>query len=575
MLDSFVLLGEYKALRKDSSMLHIFKFCNPYLLKYKGRIIVFIIICITVSLMSVLIPLITGSLVDVLIGQEDTRILQKYSLFLLLVCIVELVGTYFSQRLYTLLHIKCGIDLNAAAIKHIQRMPYTYMQGKDTAFVNQQVNNDALLLIIFCIKVLQDILFNVVVVVVPMLLMAKVKIELCLLLILIDAIYFFIYFKAKKTIYDSNYEMKDAQSVFFSRLDEQLDNVKFVQSQGISDRFIDRLTSGANQVLEASLKYQKKAYVFDGADIFVDAIARIAVFIIGGTAVINGQITIGLFTVVLSYFLMSTSATKYFFNLGREIQDNRVSCDRLECIFNEPIQSNGEIMLASVDSVECVNVSFSYSEKTIIENSNLVLEKDKIYVLLGGNGTGKSTLIDIILGLHKSEYEGDVLYNNMSIKDIDLDNVRKNCIGVSEQEPALLPETLKYNLFLDDEANFDEIVLNELMSVLKLDSYYNSLEMGFDTPINDSSSNLSGGEKQKISILRALLKNPSLLLLDEPTSALDKDSRKSLVDYLAKNKKNRITLISTHDKELLDISDCIIRIIDGEVGLEYKHNTVL
>ena len=131
--------------------------------------------------------------------------------------------------------------------------------------------------------------------------------------------------------------------------------------------------------------------------------------------------------------------------------------------------------------------------------------------------------------------------------------VRRELVGVSEQEPMLLEDTLRFNLTFDDQATVDESEFRTLCEILNLDSFIRLLPDGLDTVVREGSSNLSGGEKQKISIIRALLKHPKLLVLDEPTSALDRESRRKFVEYLAEIRKDMIILVSTHDEELLRI----------------------
>lgn len=162
------------------------------------------------------------------------------------------------------------------------------------------------------------------------------------------------------------------------------------------------------------------------------------------------------------------------------------------------------------------------------------------------------------MGLHASSFTGQVLYNDMDISGINMYTVRNNCIGVSEQEPTLLPDTLRYNLDLDKEgltAAQSENV-NKLVDILGLSECLRRLS--YEAVISESATNISGGEKQKISILRVLLKNPDVLVLDEPTSALDNSSCKALNAYLQEIKHNKIIIVVTHHNDFAQSSDHIV-----------------
>lgn len=181
-------------------------------------------------------------------------------------------------------------------------------------------------------------------------------------------------------------------------------------------------------------------------------------------------------------------------------------------------------MVEDIEKVEYRGLIFGYGEKPVVKDRDAVFEKGKIYALAGENGSGKSTLLSLLLGLYIDEYEGAVTYDGV----LDMEQVRIRCVGVSEQEPMLLPETLRFNLTLEDGRDMDEGEFHKLSAMLGLEEFLKGLPEGLDTVIQENTGNLSGGEKQKLSILRTLLKHPKLLVPDEPTSALDKAGRESL-----------------------------------------------
>jgi len=136
--------------------------------------------------------------------------------------------------------------------------------------------------------------------------------------------------------------------------------------------------------------------------------------------------------------------------------------------------------------------------------------------------------------------------------------IKLRCIGVTEQEPILIADTLLNNITFGQKYSNDR--LYELIEILNLDNYISSLDNGLETIINEKSSNISGGEKQKISILRELLKNPEVLIFDEPTSALDSLSKIKLINYLQEIKTDKIIIIISHDEIIKNICDKIINI---------------
>jgi len=224
--------------------------------------------------------------------------------------------------------------------------------------------------------------------------------------------------------------------------------------------------------------------------------------------------------------------------------------------YNEEIILNNE----TVNFIELKNVSFNYNIETksnnVFSNMNIIFRKGEISVIYGPSGSGKSTLIDIVLGLIKP-ISGMVCFNNQSI-DNNIEYWQKK-ISFVPQNIFLLDDTIKNNIiFFEKSENIKEEKINKLLSICKLDDLLS--ERGENFKIGENGINISGGQKQKISIARSLFCNPELLILDEPTSALDKNNSDNIFKLLNSIKKNVIVIIISHDKEIISKCDKLINL---------------
>ena len=541
-------------------MKEIFSFCKPYMKGFRGFLCLLIGFSIIMSLASMVAPYITGQFIDKLLTSETNAFILRYVGLLVVLAIFDLFVSYICERIYIRVQIGSGYALNSAAIRHVQNVYFGFVQDKNTAFLNQQINNDANSVVIFCITVLQNIVTNCLSLAAPLVLIMLFEPWLGLCMLALNILYFIFYQSFRGLVYKADYALMEEQAEFFSKLDGQIDNVKFLQTHGIATSFIRRLDRSVKRLLGRALKGQKAEFSFNGTDIVIKTAANIAVFLLGGAAVVEKKMTVGELAIVMSYFSMSLSATQYFFTLGKSIQTNRVSCDRLQKIFEIQEQTNGVEQIDDIDTIVCADICFGYGDEMVLDHFDCSLIRGGMYAIIGDNGSGKSTLINLMLGLFIDKYTGNVFYNNKPIEEIDMLNVRRKLVGVTEQEPMLLEESLRFNITLDDDATLSEKEFSELSSILNLDSLLITLPDGLDTVVHEGSTNLSGGEKQKISILRALMKHPKLLVLDEPTSALDRISQEKLISYLQKTSADRITLISTHDKDLIRICTDVIHL---------------
>jgi len=246
-------------------------------------------------------------------------------------------------------------------------------------------------------------------------------------------------------------------------------------------------------------------------------------------------------------------------SLGEGYQKAKYSYLRLKELIEIPIECNGLIRLQNIESIEFKNISFAYNNADIINSISYKFEKGNIYCVVGSNGCGKSTLIDLILGILNENYKGTIFYNNNNIVDLDMYFIRKNLISVVEQEPTLIPHKIYDNLTYNcNISNADDV--SKLLNKFNLDTMINLLPDGINTVIYDDCKNISGGEKQKISIINALLNNSDLLVLDEPSSALDFKSMIALKETLYNIRNNKIIIIVTHDNNLIELADYIVKL---------------
>jgi len=377
--------------------------------------------------------------------------------------------------------------------------------------------------------------------------------------------YAILYAVFRKTLYNAGFAFKEAQSRFFAGLFDQLKYIKLIKLNAIQTEVNKRADANFVDLRDNATHNQKVSYMYSSLDGFITTLAQITLFVGGGIQVLNGSFTIGMFTIFSSYFNMMLGASRYFFNMGANYQKVLVAYDRISEIISRNIESCGNMVLNSINSIELDNISFSYNQDTTkrnINNFSARFEKGKMYGITGGNGAGKSTLINLIMGMYVDEREGRVLYNDADIENIDMVKVRRKLIGCAEQEPMLINDTVRYNLTFDERnAQLPMDMKKALQKYLKILNFKEFIEKNtLDLVINDKNSNTSGGEKQKISILKVLFKNPDVMIFDEPTSALDAVAAKSFIEHLTKIKRDKIIIVITHDKELLGLFDDIVEV---------------
>ena len=174
----------------------------------------------------------------------------------------------------------------------------------------------------------------------------------------------------------------------------------------------------------------------------------------------------------------------------------------------------GEMLSDTISEVRLHKLGFSINNKIILKDIECKFDKGNSYAIVGKNGTGKTTLCNVLTGLYQ-DYTGVLKYNGVSAKRYDMEKLRKKRIALIEQEPEMLQDTLYKNIALD--LDIPKSLVQHLIKEWFDDTSFYDLDM----KIKERSNNLSGGEKEKIAILRTLVRNPDIIIMDEPTASLD------------------------------------------------------
>ena len=203
------------------------------------------------------------------------------------------------------------------------------------------------------------------------------------------------------------------------------------------------------------------------------------------------------------------------------------------------------------------NLTFSYKGKKIIDNQSFEFYEGERIGVVGESGSGKSTFLRLLAGLLSPD-EGVI---NVS-GETKSDEIMKK-ISMVMQDAMIMPLTIGENITLGKEISDEK--LNEILKAIKLDAWVSSLEKGVDTYLGDRANELSGGQAQRISIARAMLKDSDIILLDEPTSSLDKETSKEVLESLDVLTKGKTVVHVTHQTDLLNGYDRIIRINEGRL----------
>lgn len=280
---------------------------------------------------------------------------------------------------------------------------------------------------------------------------------------------------------------------------------------------------------------------------------------------INNKITIGIILIIISYFDSLFSASENIMDASQSIKDQNISVNRIKEIleYNTIKEKNLKEIKNIKGIIEFKNIDFSYSNEKLLQNLNFIIRPNRITAITGTNGTGKTTIVDLILRLH-SPTKGEILLDNINVKEIDKNSYLKE-ISVLNQESYLFNLSIRENFNLVEN---DIKKQEEMCKLTGIDKFIKTLPKGYDTIIDENSHNISGGQKRLLSLTRTLLKDAKILIFDEATSSLDTDKIQNIINFFNELKKNHTVIVITHKEEIENIADEVITINDGKVKIK-------
>ncbi|KOO47506.1 ABC transporter transmembrane domain-containing protein [Priestia koreensis] len=527
--------------------------------KLSTKVVILIICCFFLYIINWLCvsatPFLIGKFIDDVI-QTKIGINIFYIYILIGLLVLDIVSNYISNILITRLTSKFTFHISFSALQHLKKVKLEHFSQKNAAEISQQISMDSDHVSEFLISSVFQSVGSLLSLVLCVFFTFQVNTNLAIIILCFVPIYLAFYIVTRKKIFELSFEYSESQIKFFSDMNHQLSNIKIIKINAWYNTLNPKFKKSFQQLYETTMKYSKFAYLYNSVDKITNSILSIIIIIYGGYLLLHNQLSIGGFAIINSYVGMINGSVSYFFNFFKSYKDVSVSKERLENIFLLEKELNHQRLLKSIDTIAIENVSYQYPDAPfpIVNGVHHTFSKGNIYLLQGGNGSGKSTFLNVMLGLH-SDYNGEVKYNGVEMKELDLYHMREHLVSMVEQEPMLISDTILNNLTLGTQHDISDDVVHDYCKEFGLDYYIQSLPEQLHHHINHSSTNLSGGQKQKLALIRCFLKEADLLILDEPTSALDIQAIINLKEYLLSIKQKKIIIIVSHDERLNSIAD--------------------
>ena len=549
-----------------------------YLLPEKGKLITSVILSVIITALALVPPYITGMMVDTVIPGKDIRMLIIVILCLLSVYAVQYLLSFFKAYFLRLAGNKMIVELKKDIYAKAQYLPMSFYDKTSTGSVITRVNSDAVILQNFILRISQEGITQLFLLVGIALIMLLMNWQLTLLslipvpLVVLGGRIF------GKKIGPMYRRLWLRGSHISTLLADTIPGVRVIKSFNNEKKTIDKFKAYNDEWYKEDKHAGRIGSAFPNIMTFLITCGSVIIWFVGGTWIINNttDLSLGVLVSFISYTSMFYGPVGFFASISDTYQSALASAEKIfEIIDAEPEHDFGKgNTLDRIDGkIEFKNVNFAFDRaKKVVDNVSFTINPGDIVGIVGTTGSGKSTLINLLMRFY-DDYDGEILVDDVNIKNIDMAYYRDQ-IGYVQQEPLMFKDSVFNNIAYGiPNAHVEQVI--HAANIANAHGFITRLPNSYDTFLGERGIGLSGGEKQRLSIARAVMKNPSILIFDEATAAVDSETEELIQQAIERLISGRTTLMIAHRLSTLRKANRILVVDKGRIIENGSHEELM
>ena len=512
-------------------------------------------------------PYISRLLIDDALLRRNLHALTYIAVAMVAVTLVGFALNIASSYYYVRLSSACLFDMRLAVYRHLQRLSPRYFAHKKLGDIVSRINNDIGEVQRVCSDTLLSVLSNLLFLVGSIAIMSWLNWRLMIasVALLPAGILALRHYQARLRLKTA--ELRQRSSDLGSFLIENLLGMRLIVASATETMEAERFRTYNTSFTRSLLSMQVLSFLASAMPSTVLTLSTAVVFLYGGKLVIAQQLTIGGLVAFMGYHLKLLSPVQNLLGIYTNLLTGGVALER---VF-EVMDVSPEVMeIAAPTSLPYVRqavafskVSFRYAaDVQVLRGISFTIPAGQICAVVGASGAGKSTLADLLLRFYDPD-SGIISIDGQDIRQLRLEELRRQ-VAIVEQTPYLFRASVRENIaYGRPTATLDEVRI--CAAAAAIDSFIQALPHGYETIVGERGVTLSAGERQRIALARALLRDPSILILDEPTSALDPTSEAAVTSEWLQVLRGRTAILITHRMSLVEMADLVVVIEDGRV----------
>jgi ATP-binding cassette, subfamily B, bacterial len=510
-------------------------------------------------------PYISRLLIDDALLRRNLHALTMIAVAMVVVTIVGFVLNIASSYYYVRLSAESLFDMRLAVYRHLQQLSPRYFTQKKLGDIVSRINNDIGEVQRVCSDTLLSVLSNLLFLVGSIAIMSWLNWRLMLasIALLPVGIFALRHYQGRLTVQTA--DLRQRSSDLGSFLIESLLGMRLIVASATEKFEAERFREYNSSFIRSLLSMQVLSFLASAMPSTVLTLSTAIVFLYGGKLVIAQQLTVGGLVAFMAYHLKLLSPVQNLLGIYTNLLTGGVSLGRVFEVMDVPVEVKE---VANPVPLPCVRhaitfekVRFQYGhDMPVLRDVSFTIPAGQMCAIVGASGAGKSTLADLLLRFHDVD-SGSISIDGRDIRELRLEDLRRQ-VAMVEQTPYFFRASIRENIaYGRPEATLEEI--RNCAAAAAIDSFIQSLPNGYETILGERGLTLSVGERQRIALARALLRDPKILILDEPTSALDPAAEAAVTRELMNVLRGRTSILITHRMSLAEMADMVVVIEDG------------
>ncbi|HSW56578.1 MAG TPA: ABC transporter ATP-binding protein [Ignavibacteriaceae bacterium] len=552
---------------------------KKYFLRYKNKLILGFIFILLSNIGTVYVPMLMKDSIDALQSNATNSLLLQYGLMIVGASLFAGIFRFMIRQTIIVVSREIEFDLRGDFWKHIQLLPMRYFQNTSTGNIMAHATNDINAIRMFIGPAVMYSIDTSVRLIMVLILMLSLNTSLTIYALLPLPLLSVLVYKVGKLIHSKFTVIQEKFATLTTLAQENFSGIRVIKSYVREESEMKRYAEHSQDYLKKNMNLVKTQAMIMPILFLITGLSIIIVIWLGGTKVINGELTLGeitAFIVYLGILIWPMIAFGWVINI---IQQAEASMKRLNKILSEPYEitetEKTNYSIKEVNgNIEFRNVSFRYNENSpnILKNINLKIPAGSSLAIMGYTGSGKTSLINLIPRLYDCT-EGELLIDGMNVKEMPLDVLRTN-IGVVQQESFLFSDTILNNISYG-RREVDRSLVNKVTEIAQFDKDIQEFPLKYETIVGERGITFSGGQKQRACLARALAIDPNILILDDSFSAVDTSTEEEILKNLKSFMRERTSIIISHRISTVKDADKIIVLSDSKIAEEGTHEELV